>query len=90
MEFDIGDLGEMVIELEDVMPYWFLFGITLGVQKHKVLIIEKDFGECKMCMIQLLIYCIHESQLSWRRIVEALLRMRKYATAHRIAEKYGN
>ena len=68
---------------------WYWFGLNLNISESELRQIKKDNSNiCQDCLQDLLHRWGREEKMTWNKVVQALLNIKEYSGAKRIAEKY--
>ena len=82
-------LKSLVSELHEVVD-WFHLGVHLDVPDSELMKIKRSYLEVDDCKTQVLIFWMKQAlQLTWSAVVRALVGIRMYSLAQKIAIKYG-
>ena len=84
------NVGNLSLELKTVTANWYLLGINLGLQMHKLEKIERDYrGSCDEQMLHMLdLWLRRAPTASWENVANALQQMGENKVAENIRQKY--
>ena len=80
-------LKDLVNELKDVID-WFTFGYYLGLGTGTLQTVRRDRGDVDSCRREMLSLWMREHEPTWYKVVAALVEMKLYNLAVKIASKY--
>ena len=78
---------DLVNELQEVTD-WCDFGFHLGLDENTLSSVEKDRMETDDCRRDMLEKWMREQEATWSKVVHALVKIKMYHLAVRIASKY--
>jgi len=86
----IGDMSlqQLVDELQEVVE-WMPFGLYLGVAVATLKQIQKNHQTTPLCKQEMLYTWMREWRPTWLKVVEALVHIKMFRLAVKIASKYG-
>ena len=74
-------------ELQEVTK-WFTLGLNLGLDVYTLKGVKKDRMETDDCRRDMLGIWMTEQEATWSKVVQALVQIKMYRLAVRIASKY--
>ena len=89
-EYRLGDLSlrQLVDELQEVVE-WMPFGLYLGLAVATLKQIQKNHQTTPLCKQEMLYTWMRERRPTWLKVVEALVHIKMFRLAVKIASKYG-
>jgi len=89
-EYQEGDMSllQLVDELQEVVE-WMPFGLYLGVAVATLKQIQKNHQTTPLCKQELLYTWMRERRPTWLKVVEALVHIKMFRLAVKIASNYG-
>ena len=82
-----GSLSEMLSALKEVVQ-WFRLGIFLSLPRGALLTIKAQGRYVEECKRLMLICWFEQDIPTWEKLIEALMEMKMYSLAVKIATKY--
>ena len=74
-------------ELQEVTD-WVALGVYLGLEMSTLMSVRKDRLKTKECRSNMLGIWMREQEATWSKVVQALVQMKMYHLAVRLASKY--
>jgi len=81
-------LRQLVDELQEVLE-WMPFGLYLGLAVATLKQIQKNFQTTALCKQKMLQTWMKERRPTWLMVVQALVHIKMFRSAVKIASKYG-
>ena len=78
---------DLVNELQEVTD-WLALGVYLGLEMATLMSVKKDRLRTHECRRNMLGIWMKEQEATWSKVVQALVQMKMYHLAVRLASKY--